>query len=56
MDLQLNGKRAPVTGGSRGIGRPIALAPAREGVDLLIAARGADALPAGGATPGALHR
>lgn len=29
MDLQLQGKRAPVTGGSRGIGKAVALALAR---------------------------
>ncbi|HEY2050605.1 MAG TPA: SDR family oxidoreductase [Caulobacteraceae bacterium] len=39
MDLQLNGKRALITGGSRGIGKAIAAALAREGVDLVIAAR-----------------
>jgi NAD(P)-dependent dehydrogenase (short-subunit alcohol dehydrogenase family) len=46
MDLQLTGKRAIVTGGSRGIGRAIARALADEGVDVVIAARGEEALRA----------
>ena len=39
MDLGLRGKRAIVTGGSRGIGKAIALELAREGVDVAIVAR-----------------
>ena len=44
MDLGLSGKRAIVTGGSRGIGRQCALALAREGVHVCIAARTQDIL------------
>jgi 3-oxoacyl-[acyl-carrier protein] reductase len=36
MDLSLKGKRVVVTGGSRGIGREIAVAFAREGADVCI--------------------
>ena len=44
MDLQLTGKRAIVTGGSRGIGKATALALAREGCDVVIFARNMDQL------------
>ncbi len=39
MDLELKGRAAIVTGGSRGIGKAVALALAREGCDLAICAR-----------------
>ncbi len=39
MDLQLKGKTALVTGGSEGIGKAIAFALAKEGVDVAICAR-----------------
>lgn len=44
MDLELAGKRALVTGGSRGIGKAVALALAQEGVQVALLARGAQAL------------
>jgi NAD(P)-dependent dehydrogenase (short-subunit alcohol dehydrogenase family) len=49
VDLQLAGKTAIVTGGSRGIGKAIALELAREGVAVAIVARGLDALQASAA-------
>jgi NAD(P)-dependent dehydrogenase (short-subunit alcohol dehydrogenase family) len=46
MDLELSGKKAIVTGGSRGIGKVIAAVLASEGVDVVISARGEEQLHA----------
>lgn len=44
MDLQLEGKTALVSGGSKGIGRAVARSLAAEGVKVLVVARGAEAV------------
>jgi len=44
MDLELEGKRAVVTGGSRGLGKQIARALILEGARVVIAARDAERL------------
>jgi 3-oxoacyl-[acyl-carrier protein] reductase len=55
MDLGLNGKRALVTASSKGLGRGCALALAEAGVDLVLNARGAEALAATAAMIRASH-
>jgi NAD(P)-dependent dehydrogenase (short-subunit alcohol dehydrogenase family) len=44
VDLELQGRRAIVSGASRGIGRAIALELSREGADVVVTARGSEAL------------
>ena len=46
MDLGIKGKRALVCAASKGLGRGCAMALAEAGVDLVINARGAEALEA----------
>jgi 3-oxoacyl-[acyl-carrier protein] reductase len=44
MELSLSGRKAVVTGGSRGLGKAIAAQLASEGVDLMLCARGENVL------------
>jgi len=46
MDLELKGKRALISGGSRGIGKAVASALAREGADVALLARDRERLAA----------
>src|SRR5690349_19621663 len=46
MDLGIRGRKAIVCAASKGLGRACAISLAREGVDLVITARGRDALEA----------
>lgn len=55
MDLGIRGKRALVTAASKGLGRGCAMALAEAGVDLVINARGAEALEATAAAIRAAH-
>jgi 3-oxoacyl-[acyl-carrier protein] reductase len=55
MDLGLKGRRALVTGGSKGIGRRIAEAFAEEGADVSICARHADEVAATAKELGGAH-
>lgn len=56
MNIDFTGRKAVICGGSRGIGRAIALGLAAAGADVSICARGADALEATRAEIAALGR
>ena len=49
MDLKLTGKRALISGASKGIGRATALQLAREGCDVVLVARTQETLDAAAA-------
>jgi 3-oxoacyl-[acyl-carrier protein] reductase len=55
MDMGIKGKRALVCASSKGLGRGCAEALAAEGVDLVLNARGSDALEATAAAIRATH-
>lgn len=55
MDLGISGKRAVVCAASKGLGRGCAMALAEAGVDLVINARGAEALEETAAAIRAAH-
>jgi NAD(P)-dependent dehydrogenase (short-subunit alcohol dehydrogenase family) len=54
MDLQLEGRRAIVTGGSRGIGLAVAWGLASEGARVALVARGVEALSAAAVSVGGI--
>lgn len=56
MNLQLTGRRALVTGGSRGIGKAAAAALLAEGAEVAVAARDPDRLNTAAADLGAAAR
>jgi NAD(P)-dependent dehydrogenase (short-subunit alcohol dehydrogenase family) len=55
MDLGIRGRKALLSGASRGLGRACAFALAQEGVDVTIVARGREGLEKAGAEIAADH-